>query len=252
MGQPELLPAPFTRSFKSKEKADTKYVNTYAEDPDFIAFQELANKPVVAPVKNFGLFIDISLVSFILFRLCVEGGRTDDESCFPRYRFPSQSIGCIGIPDGSGHGKAYAAEPTLTVSSRESPVSSSWRRQGTSRKSDRHSNQSEQCEPDRQVSPSTTVLDEHLNFTITFFLYSDRKEKKKQKRREKEEQRRREKAALLAANPGSNAGDDSASQQARDKLKKKKVSFYEQPHVILLVLLRQDIGKRIIVVCCTH
>lgn len=153
MGQPELLPAPFTRSFKSKEKADTKYVNTYLEDPDFLAFQEQANKPEVAPVSILIQIFTICFVIVVCFYVGVESGGADDESCVPRHRFPSQSSCHIGGPDGSGHGKAYAAKSSLAISAREGTVSSPWRRKSACRKSDRHFDQSEQCEPDCQVHP---------------------------------------------------------------------------------------------------
>lgn len=51
-GQPEISPAFFNKSFRQKEKPDTKYINTYLEDPEFLAFQEQMNKPEAVQVND--------------------------------------------------------------------------------------------------------------------------------------------------------------------------------------------------------
>lgn len=41
--------APYTKVTRTREKVDVKYINTFLEDPEFLAFQERCNKPETAP-----------------------------------------------------------------------------------------------------------------------------------------------------------------------------------------------------------
>lgn len=66
--QPEITPALYIKTFRQKEKVDVKYVNTYLEDPEFIAFQERASKPDSVLVCYMRL-LSLSFASFTLFPL---------------------------------------------------------------------------------------------------------------------------------------------------------------------------------------